>query len=223
MRGELDDQASFKNQKKWVVPKTVVGDTATLFPKVFGHDNSPEEDYVAALDAQTGASLKLRIINPGGRVWLLVAGGGASVIFTDTVCDLGFSNELGNYGEYSGNPSDADTYEYTKSLLKVATRMDPGVNCTVGRVLLIGGGIANFTDVKATFQGICRALLEFAEPLQTAQFKIFVRRGGPNHEAALKMMKDIEAGVGVPIEVFGPDTHMTRIVHLGTQYLAQLE
>ena len=225
MRGELDDQAAFKNQKKWLVPPTVGGggdDVHHFFPKVFGHENSPDEDYVAALDAQTGASLKLRIINPAGRVWLLVAGGGASVIFTDTVCDLGFSKDLGNYGEYSGNPTDADTYEYTKTLLKVATRLDPAVNPNVGRILLIGGGIANFTDVKATFRGICRALLDFAEPLQAAMFKIFVRRGGPNYEAALQMMKEIEPGVGVPIEVFGPDVHMTRIVHLGTQYISQL-
>lgn len=35
----------------------------------------------------------------------MVAGGGASVIYTDTVADLGYSSELGNYGEYSGAPN----------------------------------------------------------------------------------------------------------------------
>lgn len=35
----------------------------------------------------------------------MVAGGGASVIYTDTVADLGYSAELGNYGEYSGAPN----------------------------------------------------------------------------------------------------------------------
>lgn len=34
---------------------------------------------------QTGASLKLTILNPKGRIWTMVAGGGASVIYTDTV------------------------------------------------------------------------------------------------------------------------------------------
>ncbi len=29
---------------------------------------------------------------PQGRVWLMVAGGGASVIYTDTVADLGFAH-----------------------------------------------------------------------------------------------------------------------------------
>ncbi len=33
--------------------------------------------------------------------WTLVAGGGASVIYADTICDLSFSGELGDYGEYS--------------------------------------------------------------------------------------------------------------------------
>ncbi len=44
------------------------------------------------------------------RVWLMVAGGGASVIYTDTVGDLGFAQELGNYGEYSGAPNTQETY-----------------------------------------------------------------------------------------------------------------
>lgn len=33
----------------------------------------------------------------------MVAGGGASVIYSDTICDLGGAGELANYGEYSGN------------------------------------------------------------------------------------------------------------------------
>ena len=50
---------------------------------------------------KTGASLKLTILNPDGKIWLMVAGGGASVIYTDTVVDLGGMSELANYGEYS--------------------------------------------------------------------------------------------------------------------------
>lgn len=34
---------------------------------------------------QTGASLKLTILNPAGHIWTMVAGGGASVIYADTV------------------------------------------------------------------------------------------------------------------------------------------
>ncbi len=63
------------------------------------------EEYVHDLDGKTGASLKLSILNPKGRIWTMVAGGGASVIYADTVGDLGFAEELGNYAEYSGAPN----------------------------------------------------------------------------------------------------------------------
>jgi ATP citrate (pro-S)-lyase len=40
-----------------------------------------QEAYIAELDAKSGASLKLTVLNPTGRVWTMVAGGGASVIY----------------------------------------------------------------------------------------------------------------------------------------------
>jgi succinyl-CoA synthetase beta subunit len=52
----------------------------------------------------------------------MVAGGGASVIYADTISDLGFGNELANYGEYSGDPSEALTFEYAKTILDLMTR-----------------------------------------------------------------------------------------------------
>ena len=39
------------------------------------------EEHVHELDGKTGASLKLSILNPKGRIWTMVAGGGASVIY----------------------------------------------------------------------------------------------------------------------------------------------
>ncbi len=59
----------------------------------------------------------------------------------DTVGDLGFAQELGNYGEYSGAPNTAETYAYAKTVLECATSNPDGR----GRALLVGGGIANFT------------------------------------------------------------------------------
>lgn len=43
-----------------------------------------------------------------------------------------------------------ETYAYAKTLLDVATSSADGRT----RALLVGGGIANFTDVAATFKGI---------------------------------------------------------------------
>ena len=61
------------------------------FPTPFGRDAFPEEKYIADLDAKSGSSLKLTILNPKGNIWTMVAGGGASVIYryaTTTVYDL---------------------------------------------------------------------------------------------------------------------------------------
>lgn len=44
---------------------------------------------------------------------------------SDTICDLGGAVELANYGEYSGAPSESQTYEYAKTLLKLMTEGAP--------------------------------------------------------------------------------------------------
>lgn len=72
------------------------------------------------------------------------------MIYADTVGDLGYAHELGNYAEYSGAPSTAETYAYAKTLIDCATANADGSD----RALVVGGGIANFTDVAATFKGI---------------------------------------------------------------------
>jgi ATP citrate (pro-S)-lyase len=91
-----------------------------------------------------------------------VAGGGASVVYADTISDLGFAHELANYGEYSGAPSTEHTFEYAKTLISLMTReKDPR-----GKIFIIGGGIANFTDVAATFTGLIKAIKSFQDDLK---------------------------------------------------------
>lgn len=46
----------------------------------------------------------------------MVAGGGASVVYSDAIAAHGFAHELANYGEYSGAPSEGQTYEYAKTI-----------------------------------------------------------------------------------------------------------
>ncbi|XP_071481540.1 ATP-citrate synthase-like, partial [Diadema antillarum] len=178
------------------------------FPPPFGREAFPEEAYIADLDAKSGASLKLTILNPKGRIWTMVAGGGASVIYSDTICDLGGASELANYGEYSGAPSEGQTYEYAKTVLSLMTREQH----PEGKVLIIGGGIANFTNVAATFKGIVRALKQFKEKLIEYKVSIYVRRGGPNYQEGLRVMRELGGNLGVPMYVFGTETHMTAIV-----------
>eukprot|EP00162_Nutomonas_longa_P015565 comp22351_c0_seq1/m.53906 comp22351_c0_seq1/g.53906 ORF comp22351_c0_seq1/g.53906 comp22351_c0_seq1/m.53906 type:complete len:1107 (+) comp22351_c0_seq1:50-3370(+) len=177
------------------------------FPSPFGRVVTKEEAYIASLDKKTGASLKLTVLNPQGRVWTMVAGGGASVIYADTVADMGFSHELANYGEYSGAPSEVQTYEYAKTILDLMLRFRKD-----GKVLLIGGGIANFTNVADTFKGIVRAIREHSVQIRDHGIKIFVRRGGPNYQEGLRIMAAVGDELQIPIEVYGPETHMTAIV-----------
>ncbi|PPR03723.1 hypothetical protein CVT24_007371 [Panaeolus cyanescens] len=182
-----------------------------VWPAPFGRDLTKEEAYIQKLDASTGASLKLTVLNPEGRIWTMVAGGGASVVYSDAIAAHGFADELANYGEYSGAPTEGQTYEYAKTIIDLITRGTPNPK---GKILIIGGGIANFTNVAATFKGIIRALKEFKNQLIAHQVKIFVRRGGPNYQEGLKAMRLLGESLGVPIRVFGPDTHITEIVPL---------
>ena len=153
LAAKIDETAAFLNATQW---------GHLDFPAPFGRREFPEEAYIRELDGKTGASLKLTILNHKGRVWTMVAGGGASVVYADTISDLGFGKELANYGEYSGAPSTEHTYEYAKTLIGLMTReKDPN-----GKIFIIGGGIANFTDVAATFTGLIKALLAFQDDLR---------------------------------------------------------
>ena len=178
LAAKLDATADFVCRNKW-------GDVE--YPPPFGRDAFPEEAYIADIDAKTGASLKLTILNASGRIWTMVAGGGASVIYSDTICALGGSTELANYGEYSGAPSEQQTYDYAKTLLSLMTREKH----KDGKVLIVGGGIANFTNVAATFKGIVRALEEYQTALREHNIKLFVRRAGPNYQEGLRVMREV--------------------------------
>jgi len=75
----------------------------------------------------------------------LVAGGGASVVYADAIASAGFAGELANYGEYSGAPTETQTFHYARTVLDLMLRAP---QTPEGKVLFIGGGIANFTNVS---------------------------------------------------------------------------
>jgi ATP-citrate lyase beta-subunit len=205
LKARLDDTAAFLHKDTWGNPEDPI-----TFPAGFGDKKLEEEAKIAQIDEQTGSSLKLEVLNPEGNIWTMVAGGGASVVYTDTIVDYDYGDELGNYGEYSGNPSREHTEMYAQTLINLMTaNPDPEGK---PKVLLIGGGIANFTDVKATFAGIADAIRNSVDKIKKANVKIYVRRGGPNEEQGLKLMKDLGNELGIPIDVYDRYTHMTRIV-----------
>ena len=160
LAAKLDQTAEFECGVKWAVARGPVAlgqpvlkvDKVSIdagppmeFPAPFGREMSKEESYIAELDAKTGASLKLTVLNSKGRIWTLVAGGGASVVYADAIASAGYSDELANYGEYSGAPTETQTYYYARTVLDLMLRAPISPE---GKVLFIGGGIANFTNVS---------------------------------------------------------------------------
>ncbi|KAJ2156132.1 ATP citrate lyase subunit 1 [Coemansia sp. RSA 552] len=224
LAAKLDQTAEFESGDKWAKARSdavIYGSAVPAsgaaaagppmeFPAPFGRELSKEEAYIQELDAKTGASLKLTILNKNGRVWTMVAGGGASVVYSDAIAALGYANELANYGEYSGAPSENQTYEYAKTILDLMTR----TSHPDGKVLIIGGGIANFTNVATTFKGIIRALKEYKQALIANNVRVFVRRAGPNWQEGLRAMRELGETLGIEIRVYGPETHVTAIVPL---------
>ncbi len=207
MVAKLDDTAGFMMVDEW-------GDVE--YPTSFGmEEKSPEVLAVEEADAKTGASLKLTLLKPDARIWTMVAGGGASVVYADTIADMAGIEDLANYGEYSGGPTTGETKFYAETIFDLMTReKDPQGR---GKVLIIGGAIANFTDVAKTFTGIIQAFENYQDKLKEVGTKIYVRRGGPNYEKGLKDIKEAADRMGLDIEVYGPETHVTDIVRMALE------
>ena len=64
------------------------------------------------------------------------------------------------------------------------------------------------------FTGIIQALREYREQLRSVGVRIYVRRGGPNYEAGLRNLQQAADDLGLPIEVYGPETHMTDVARM---------
>ena len=207
MVAKLDDTAGFMMTEAW-------GDVE--YPTAFGmEEKSPEVLAIEEADSKTGASLKLTLLKPDARIWTMVAGGGASVVYADTIADLAGIDDLANYGEYSGGPTTGETKFYAETILDLMTRKKDAQGRD--KILIIGGAIANFTDVAKTFTGIIQAFENYADKMKEVGVKIYVRRGGPNYEKGLKDIKEAADRLGLWIDVYGPETHVTDIVRMAVE------
>lgn len=173
-----------------------------------------EEEEIINLSAKSQAAFKLDVLNPNGSIFMLLSGGGASIVLADEVQTQGFSKDLANYGEYSGNPNQEETYIYTKNLLSLLLKSK-----AEKKVLIIGGGVANFTDIRITFKGIIKALEEVKDDLRKQEIKVFVRRGGPHQKAGLKDMETFLEKEKLFGKVSGPEMVLTDIVLYALNYL----
>lgn len=198
----LDDTAHYKNRNLWAI-------TDLEFPQAFGSSTSQAEKQTDELDRNSGSALKFSLINPNGRIWLLTSGGGGSVVMADTVGDLGAANELANFCDYSGNPSKDETMAFADIVIK--TMLESKAK---HKVLIIGGGIANFTNIAKTFQGVVAAIKANAKAMKADGVEIFVRRGGPYYQEGLKYIQTEIEALDIPIQVHGPEMYMTEVVKI---------
>ena len=173
------------------------------FAAEFGRAYSRDELDVMAVDAKIKGSVKFIQI-PGGNIAMLPAGGGASVYYSDAVVARG--GQLANYAEYSGDPPDWAVEVLTE---KVASLPDI-------KHIIVGGAIANFTDVKKTFGGIIAGFRKAKADGKLTGVKIWVRRGGPNEKEGLELMRKLK-DEGFDIHVYDRKTPLTDIVDMALQ------
>jgi succinyl-CoA synthetase beta subunit len=195
---EVDSEAAFFVDGRW---------TPEDFRTFEATAKLPQMEAVETLAAQSQASFRLAVLNPNGSIFLLLSGGGASVVLADEVFNQGLGAELGNYGEYSGNPNAEETQIYTRQIISLM------LGSTAPRkVLVIAGGVANFTDVRATFKGVIAALDEAKAEMREQGVRVYVRRGGPFEAEGLAMMHDYLEKEGLLGEVAGPEMLLSDII-----------
>jgi ATP-citrate lyase beta-subunit len=173
------------------------------FAAEFGRAYSKHEMEVMAVDSKIKGSVKFIEI-PGGDTAMLPAGGGASVYYSDAVVARG--GKLANYAEYSGDPPDWAVEVLTDKVCSL-----PGI-----KNIIVGGAIANFTDVKKTFGGIINGFRKAKSEGKLTDVKIWVRRGGPREKEGLDAMRTLK-DEGFDIHVFDRNTPLTDIVDKALQ------
>jgi ATP-citrate lyase beta-subunit len=173
------------------------------FAAEFGRAYSKNEAEVMAVDSKIKGSVKFIEI-PGGDTAMLPAGGGASVYYSDAVVARG--GKLANYAEYSGDPPDWAVEVLTDKVCSL-----PGI-----KNIIVGGAIANFTDVKKTFGGIINGFRKAKSDGKLKDVKIWVRRGGPREKEGLDAMRALK-DEGFDIHVFDRNTPLTDIVDKALQ------
>lgn len=134
-----------------------------------------------------------KYIEMEGDIAILFSGGGASIANMDALIKVG--GKPANYSEYSGNPPREKVFQLAKIVLS-----KPGL-----RGLWIAGGVANFTNVAETFQGIVDAFDELKP-----RYPIVIRRAGPHEDEGMSIMKECAKRNGLVMRLFGKETSMSE-------------
>ncbi|MBP9731999.1 MAG: hypothetical protein KBD29_00910 [Candidatus Magasanikbacteria bacterium] len=181
----LDDDAFYRHESwKNFEARTMMGRLPT-----------DREKEVTAIDAgedyYRGTAGKY--IEMDGDIAILFSGGGASIANMDALIKTGL--KPANYTEYSGNPPREKVRDLAKIVLS-----KPGL-----RGLWIAGGVANFTNIQETFNGIVDAL-DQVKPT----YPIVVRRAGPYEAEGMELMRACAERNNLNMKLFGKETSMSE-------------
>ena len=181
----IDDDAFYRHEEwKELEPRTMLGRLPTEREIVVNKIDEGETYYRGTAG---------KYIEMDGDIAILFSGGGASIANMDALIKAGL--EPANYTEYSGNPPREKVYQLAKIVLA-----KPGL-----RGLWIAGGVANFTNVAETFQGIVDALDEIKPT-----YPIVVRRAGPFEKDGMELMRLCAKRNGLKMKLFGKETSMSE-------------
>ena len=173
----------------------------------FGTHWYPEEEYMSSVDAKTGASLKLTIINPHWSIWLLLGGGWASVIIMDTLANQWLLPYVWNYGELSWNPDIDSNRQYISTLLQLMMKQDHAK-----QYLCVVWWIANFTHIDKLCQAIVDILTEYVVILKQKNIHLLVRRWWINDTQWLAMIQAFGERYAIPVEIADGESYLTTIL-----------
>lgn len=197
----LDDDAAYRHSSDAIARAREKGTELPSNWEVFeartmmGRTPTGREIAVGAIDAgedyYKGTAGKY--IEMNGDIAILFSGGGASIANMDALIATGL--QPANYTEYSGNPPREKVYQLAKIVLS-----KPGL-----RGLWIAGGVANFTNVEATFHGIVDALDE-VKPT----YPIVVRRAGPFEKEGMELMRACAERNNLHMTLFGKEVSMSE-------------
>jgi ATP citrate (pro-S)-lyase len=165
-------------------------------------------------DEGTAAALTLKTLNKDGSILTLLSGGGASLVAMDALVTAGLQEKIINYSEYSGAPTRDETHAYANTLLQVLFASQ-----APKKVILIAGGVANFTDIMTTFEGLVDAFTDNVEQLKKENIYVCIRRGGPNQEKGLAHLRDFLTSHDIPHDVHGPSLSLGEVGELVTKHL----
>lgn len=201
MVAKVDDQEFFRQKDNW---------WELEFPNTFWFKENPREKYIRELDSQTWASLKFKVLNENAYIWTLLAWGGGSLVITDTLWYMWFSNDIWNYWELSGNPTREFTKEYSKCLVEQMLEAKP--KNSNKKYLIIAWAIANFTNIKNTFTWIIDIFKEKQKEILSQNIQVLVRRWWIQEKEWLEYFKNECEKLNINCIINDSNFYMTDIL-----------